>query len=88
VSLEPGVHTASRRAGQRLKGKPGTGERQAVELLGCCVGEQDRPVPVSLAMTDREDLMQIFAFGDSSRWRSESEPSRTCLTAVNQRCQP
>lgn len=41
-----------------------------------------------LSETDRADLMQIPGFGDSSRWRSESEPSRTCLTAVNQRWQP
>lgn len=86
--MEPGVHTASRKAGQRLiKGKLGTGERLAVELLGCCVGEQDHAMPVSFAMIDRDDLMQILAFGDSSRWRSESEPSRNSLTAVNQRCQ-
>lgn len=71
-----------------MKGKLGTGERLAVELLGCCISEQDHPMPVSFAMTDRDDLMQILAFGDSSRWRSESEPSRSCLTAVNQRRQP
>lgn len=82
VSLEPGVHTASRRAGQSLmKDKASWGQ-------GCCFGDQDHPVPVSFAMTDRDDLMQILAFRDSSRWRSDSEPSRTCLTTGNQRCQP
>lgn len=65
MSLEPGVHTASRKAGQRLiKGKLGTGERLAVELLGCCVGEQDHPMPVSFAMIDRDDLKQISFLPD------------------------
>lgn len=90
TSLEPRVHTANQR------GWAETDEGQAGDGGGVGWGGVGQLSFWSVALVTWTTqclsalpgltvmiLCRILGLGDASRWRSESGPSRTCLTAVN-----